>query len=753
MIQRMLITDVIKQLDERKNLNRKINDLKKELGEHSIEYKAQVKELKDKASKSIYLEEDCHLITGNGLKKGREIVLEEAKRLLTLGFYVLWISDEAISDKHKKENFLYNYKTELENVLSKTMVILDETNARKPGSTIKYIEKNDLLKQTIEAIQLDGAKYLAKSIFGESAKRIDSVKTLINTYFRKGPDKVDLFDHTCLGNLFKKKKKDDSQSDKSDKKEQEDEDRTNFYLRFMINIGICFMTVVSNLQKIRLERDPNDRSDMNRRLDPEKRHGFSDEELIEGSLAAIFAEYGYLHVAIDELLKRFTTPYYNNEGVVDESGFARLSEKNQLVYDKHCNVSYHFFASMKDQGFVGDLARDILQYHHRGLNDSGYPRRKMVDEKVQQKDLDGNISIISQNVYEYKVSEMSRLVSIINFFVEYFFHTPLHIPFQRDNLVRFILLNSVYPPGKDNKPDKDGIYDIQTQYTQPKRFDAYLVDVFLKSINIYKINERIPIYNFNNTQKKLYDAIVVKYNEMPHRPVVKIKDEKGEREIDLSSKDNESLYIGEYIPSLRFQEVIDNFHIDKVEGGIKLSDNIEDDSMIQMKKEDRQTAAMLDDIFDDGQQIVVSADDTPNIDIDHLLSDLPPELAKAKAKKEEEPIKEEIKEDERISELDILTKTDEIPIVDEVIFDEKEDKLEESHFDDSDVLFEPPVDISNSMESSAKEETKSGDVIDTDELLKTFSEEPIDFDHEPELNIEKPKEKIESKMDIPEDDY
>ncbi len=739
MIQKMLITDVIKVLKEREPFLKQVRELKRKLGSDSSDFKKQMKELEKEMPQPIYLEEDCGLLAGSGFKKGRQIMAEEAKRLKDLGFQILWVSDQTTTEAQKKKDYVYTFKNEVDSLLTKYMVILDEANGRKPGSNIKYIEKNDLLKQTIEAIQLDGAKYIARSIFGESARIVKNLKRLILQYYKKVPEKVDLSDNICLGNAYKLKAKNKGEESK-EKDAASTEERSNFVQRFMSDTGIAFMTTLLKVQQERLKRDPNDHPKTNRRPDPDRRHGYEEEQLVEGTLGAFFAEYGYLHFAIDNLILRFTQPYYSEEGKINGSGLARLSDKNQLIFNKHCNVSYHLFNSMKESGFVDIIARDILQYHHRGLNNSGYPRRKLVDERVSQTDMDGNLQVLNEKVFDTRIHEMTRLVCIISFFIEYLNQTPFHIPFQRDGLVRHMLLNSVWPPNKTNNSDTEGIFEIATQIPQAKRFDGYLVDRFLKSIDIYKIGEKVPLYNFNNTKKKVYDAVVVKHNEMPHRPVVKILDQDKESELDLSVNENTHLYIGEYIPALRFQDVIDEFHLDKVEGGVLMADQaVDEDGM--MNRDEEETAKMMDDIWDDNPQIPdMPQEEGEAIDIDALLADVPPEIAKAQSAAEKpEPQEvpdmtppEDTMDDDMEGFSDSLTEMDEPvePTIEEVeplsSLDESDVPIVEEEAVEEDLIPEPQMEKEVTFKPPANKEIPSGSTIGESELMDLFADDPFD---------------------------
>ncbi len=416
MIRRMLTTNIIKNLKEKEELKAQAHKIKKDLGANSPEFK----KIKEKLTnlKRYYLEEDCSFLRGGIFRKGKDLTLGEAKRLLELGFHLIWVGDEPISEEDKKNNIIYNYKRELEKNLSKTMVVLDESNAKKPGSTINMIEGNDLIKQTIEALQMEGAKYLAQSIFGLSSSILDSIKTLLLGFYNKTPDKVDIFDNTCLGNIYKLKEIKDGESIKEQDKTH-DEERTNYFLRIMINMGLAFMTTVSKIQSYRLKENfPN--QDKYRRVDPPKRYLYTEEDIEEGGLASVFAVYGFLHKSIDKLIIRLTNPFYDGDGKLSGNGFLELNSKNRLLYEKHCNVSYNFFASLKDRGFVKEIGRGILQHHQRWLNDYGYPKRKMSEKKSQVLDRFGNTVTVSNNFYEQPINELTRLSSIIEFFFRIF---------------------------------------------------------------------------------------------------------------------------------------------------------------------------------------------------------------------------------------------------------------------------------------------------------------------------------------------
>jgi hypothetical protein len=66
----------------------------------------------------------------------------------------------------------------------------------------------------------------------------------------------------------------------------------------------------------------------------------------------------------------------------------------------------------------------------------------------------------------------------------------------------------------------------------------------------YNLGEILPLRDLQ-TNKKLTEAIVVKYTETPHRPIVRIIIKDKAAEINLEEIKNNRYYLGEYIVTTR----------------------------------------------------------------------------------------------------------------------------------------------------------------------------------------------------------
>ena len=88
MIKRMLTTDVINYLKEAQDIRKKIKTLKRK-SKNSADLKKLEEDLKQR--KPIFLGEDCLLFRGGGFNKGKDLSLEETKRLLDFGFHLIWM--------------------------------------------------------------------------------------------------------------------------------------------------------------------------------------------------------------------------------------------------------------------------------------------------------------------------------------------------------------------------------------------------------------------------------------------------------------------------------------------------------------------------------------------------------------------------------------------------------------------------------------------------------------------------------------
>ena len=513
------------------------------------------------------------------------------------------MSDQPISEQEKKEDLIYAFKNQLYKNLRQGFISINEQNAVKPGSSLHYIELNDLLRRALEPIQMEGVKYLVKNIFGDTFPNIQNLKQMVIEFFKNPIQRVYLSSHTSLGQDKKYKKNQDSQLLMSK--------HSNYVIELMLNMGLGFIATLTNIQKQRIKQNPESHLIPQYKRKLTLRYAYTEEEQLEAALASIFCGYGLLHVSIRRILQKY-------RGKVEQNNYLRLSESEQMVYDKYCNVSYHLLNNIPDRyGLNTDVAKQILQFHHSGLNETGYPKRKLVNEKVSEQTASGFLVVKNKKAYDYPIFELTRLAYIVNFAVEKVQHTPFHLPFNRDSLARHLLLNSIFPLDEQGQEDRSGRYDLDTKEKLEYGFDGYLVLRFLESIHLYKVQECLPVFQFNS-KDKLYDAVVVDYNQMPHRPVIQTTDG---HTLDLSLPKHENLYLGEYTPSLYFQDVLKRFK-SPLQGlwmlgqkGLKHSPKVENSPE--------------------------SSQDEVDQGIENLLQDLPPGIAKWRQKVSRSPEKKD----------------------------------------------------------------------------------------------------------------
>ncbi len=686
MIIRLTINNIIKQVKDatskKKELSAKVSKLKKELKENSAKYKTEYHKLKQQLPKPLFLDEDCFDFYGNGFNKGKEIDIETAQRLKSLGFEIIWVNDgeelkealekDLIDDlQQKTENNQQDEKTqeyidkrveEVKNLLSKCMSVIEEENAKKPGSTIKMLNGDDLLKRTIEVLQLDGAKAAVKNVFGDAGKKFISIKSQIQALFRKNISKYLFTGNFCYGSSIEP-----SEETKKNKKPA----KPNYPLLMMMHSGLAFLFTLTNISKRREFHSEKKEDDTN------KRRQYAHEEIFEGVLSSFFCRYGILHSHIDRAISKNITKLINDEDEIIENGYLNLPENIVTLIQRYSNVSHHVFTGLKNDGFIKEVGEEILQFHQVMLNGKGYPKRKVQQEMISEKDSSGNISPKNMTVFDKPISEMTRLAGIINFFCEYIFGNPFSLPVERDNLVRYMLDNREYPnKERSSEKDTEGIFDINSKFIYEKRFDGYLVDEFLKSICIYKIGEKVRICSFDNPDETVYEGFVAGYNQLPHRPIVKInKDEKPEM-MDLSSSNYDNFFIGEYFPCIRFKSVLEKVAPEFAEQGITIyEDLVVDEEIAKKSKQELEREAELDAIFEQKQSDVtpLSAEEAQNVDISALLNS-----SKPKHLQEKEKSVEEKKQDEEIEEPKSETK-------DEIDNNKKENETKETEKTDTNV--------------------------------------------------------------------
>ncbi len=636
MIQKILINEledlVATRFIERKKLREKARDLRKKLNNKSEEYKKAIDEIKSQMPPGIFLEEDISGVKSGGFKRGKELEPEDIRKIKDLGYQIIWINDgseleQATNDYKFWDHDFHELKTEIENILIKTMHPFEENEVRKPGSTIKIFDGDDLIKQNINPLHSDGAKIIFSQNFGEGAKKVLPLHTLTKTLLKKCK-KTGLFENISIGNLYKAQ----------DSEQVKRSEPTNFFLKNCLNTGLAFAILLKKIQTLRIPEGEEPPTHL-RDIDPQKRHAYMEEQVLEATRAAYYVDYGYLHGLLFRMIYRITKPLIDPNGQMVDKGYIPLEDRVKNIFEHHCNVSKHILASQRNPTYIKEDGHELLQYHHRGLHGGGYPKRKMEDERISEEDMAGNVQSRVQSMYEHTITELTRLAGIINTFCEYLFGTPWRLPFQRDSLVRYFLINRVYPKNQDGEDDISGTWDVNTRLKHKRRFDAYLVDLFFEHIYLFKIEEVVPIYKFSDPTTILYHAVVIRHNKMPHRPVVLITDEDGtDKEMDLSQSQYNHYYIGEYHPCLKFkivqEEIAPEFSLDGLimpedeevqsslelnVGGKKTTSNDEDEKLADLKRNAEVDKVFADDDMEDFQPKSKSNKD---FDLDNFLAEI-----------------------------------------------------------------------------------------------------------------------------------
>ncbi len=643
MIKKLLLNDILRIV---KNREKRLKELKeeKDFSDPSVKKEVMV-QLHKEGLPVLYLEEDCSLLNGGGFKRGKQLVADDVKRLYQLGFQTIWVTDKPISEEDKKKDLNYYAKTEIENVLNRCMILMDESEGKKSATSIKILNGDDLLRQTIEPLQYDGARYLYNNIIGSQHKKLlpflSVLKKILSKQLLK---KFTISEALTIGNIVqvrehRRKAKEESEKNgenKDDKKDKEEKIiKSNFIIKQMVNIGFAYLVTLTNINRKRLERFEEIDG---KKIDYDKRLPYEFEQLYDCVLGSFMMDIGFLHSIIEKKILSNTFSFFDSQGQETGDGWVDLDDSTNLILYKHCNVSYHFFAWMKEKALIKESGLEVIQYHQRGINGYGYPKRKTIEEKVQFKDKHGNIGETMETVFDHELPEHVRLAVIVSFFVAHLFPMPFHLGFERDNLCRHMLLNSewVLKPNSE-EIDTEGIWELKSRKMYDKRFDGFLVEQFLKSINVFKIGEHVPIYTFKDSTKIVFHGIVKKYNEMPHRPIVEVVKDGKRVALDLSNPKFDKFYIGEYVKSLKFQDVIDEFHEDSedIKGGVLLSDmkGYELAKGLRKPTEKEKIEAEVEDLFSEPKKEKLDEKPAEDVNVDDLISSfIPKELQNKKDK-------------------------------------------------------------------------------------------------------------------------
>lgn len=657
--------------------------------------------IRENKDKTYYLEEDCIGVSGGGFKRLKELSDADVKKLATLGYHILWIWDgEEFKGLYKPDekqrqftrNYLKKYE-EMEANLTKCLMIVEEQEIHKSGSSIKIFEGDDLTKQTINALQNEGAGIILKNNFGDKARKIIGFRELLENIIKNPPDKIALFENISFGETLKK---------------QEDIDeveRTNFYLKTMINTGLLMAAVSGKIQKKRIIKSNSPEEEM-RHPHPDKRPIYFPKVLVDASMGATFTDYGFVHAVIDRCMMRNKKDLMDVNGKMIGSGEVDLGEGDRHILDRHCNVGMHILSSQKEPPLIGETGKKVIQYHHRCLNGNGYPKRKTLDERVGVK-IGDSMHYEVRNLYESDIPELVRLAGIINSFIEYLFGTPYRLPFERDSLCRYFMLNVCYPLNEEGNDDTKGIFDLKTREKYTKRFDGYLVDEFLKSIILFKIGEEIPIYSFENPDKLIYHGVVAGYTDYPHRPIIRVQEKGAYKTLDLSKDEHKNLFIGEYHPALKFRKVMESIDQAYRMWGVEVpEDQIMEESVAgeakrRKSKEDMLKEAEIDNIFDQGSQKLPGEEGaSDDFDLDAFLNSTMPSTIKGN-KAGEQPAEateasSPTQEIEQFESLDETTNetidetTEETTIVEEAVIEPSDTPQEEKTTQIMDQTYEDP---------------------------------------------------------------
>ncbi len=596
----------------------------------------------------LYFEEDCSGFVGSHYKKGKEILESDLKRLYNLGYNILWVNDgKKINTKDKKAQdidlYLYDKKLEIEPFVGRGTYIIDENQVKKPDSTLKIFDGDDLLKQNINALQKDGAKLVLKGLYGERGKKIQPLKSIINRMMKEGISKFGVFDNISIGNAHIVKKK-------KDKNKKRDIERTNFYLKSSIITGIAFFIVLNNIMK---ERNPRFEGILQSKINPRKRPPYKKEKIINSSFSTLFSDMGFLHIILDSQIQKTTKQLFSEDDKIIDDGTALKDDRIENIFDRHPFIIAHILGSdSSDPPLISEEEEDMLKYTHRGLDGSGFPKRNFVTETITKiiNEETNETKLEIKTLFDSELKELPRLLGIINTIVNMVLGTAWRLPVERDMVIRYLKMNAIYPTDPiSGTSDKEGIWNFEPREIYDKRIDGFLLDKVLECIYLYKIGEAVPLYNIKKPEEIKYHAIVVEYTSQPNRPIVMIKDETEDKKLDLTKEENDKYFIGEYAPSIKLKKVMEEYAPKFSDMGIYLTEDLYVPDDRKMKEEEsikesnkrKQLDKEVDNLFsDDAPDVDELTETASEEDVDALLSQFMP-TNQQKTKKEDKNIKKD----------------------------------------------------------------------------------------------------------------
>ncbi len=478
--------------------------------------------LKTKNDGKLFFEEDTNIY-----KRGKEIQENDLDQLEKRGYCFMWISSQRNTPPEgSKEEFIREVRLDLELALTDLYKIFDESNIRKSSKgTLKYFDGTDLFRSQLNPLQKEGAQKLYYKLLGDSSK-ITQIKTLLEKIIHERVTQVSIQSSRSIGTT-------ETLNSPGFTHSRMDE-FTNSIITKSVDSAIMFLATCNRIfgqRAIRGHQVSSKRLEKGDKkgFDKHKRSQFPMDLILNAAYGILFHDYGFNHSKLRELVEKELKILKNNDGKYIKNNDKRLSEEERVLMKRHIYVAHNIMSSDPDSMYASAIADNIIKFHHCMLDGNGFPDRKHYTENGIVK-------------FQIPLHELTRLFSIINFYMSFLDRKPYRLPLRRDNLVKYILDNSVPNLDPTGKPDPEGIWDLDTTLKQPGLFDGFLVKEFFKTINVYKEGESVVLRN-ENTNNTIPASIFTNNHEKPHRPTVNVyvKDKWGK--IDLNEPNYSDWFI------------------------------------------------------------------------------------------------------------------------------------------------------------------------------------------------------------------
>lgn len=500
---------------------------------------ARIEQYRNQPGLNIWLAEDCA-----GYRRGRKIDDNVLKKTRQKGYETVWVSDRPLQDYEEmpgKHGRVLSLRNRMIAKLGDLFKPIDEKDAgvQKPGSKIRLLETNDLLRLKINALQREGVARLAAKYFGEGGKRLDFVAQLALEVYNTGLTAINLADNRTLGNTLVLRDSEDVHTNV---------EVSNYLVNHSVNVGIYFTLTLRNIQSERIEmgsQSSSARYTAGQKYKEEYSVAHSQSVVEMACAGAFLYDLGFNHVALKAIMEKEMQDLIGPEGQALERGFHMVNESEYLTLKKHVNAGAHLVQNLGVEKTA--IISSMIRTHHAYLNGQGYPRRKGRDFHLSMQDDEGNKRIVKVHKYNFAIHELTNLLSIIDTYDAMINRRPWRLPFSRYDAVEYLYRNSCYRINHATAvEDTKGILAFAGDEQRTARFDRYLVNKFLHTVRPYAVNEMLPLRDMESN-KKITEAVVVRYGDVPHRPVVRIKARGQIMEMDLSDPGNCKYYLGEYI--------------------------------------------------------------------------------------------------------------------------------------------------------------------------------------------------------------